>query len=57
MKTAKNLFFAVQIEKTDKNNLRKEWRRNLFYFFESHETSYGVLTTVIKMHRQLSYVM
>ena len=29
---AKNLFFAVQIEKTEKNNLQKEWRKKLFYF-------------------------
>ena len=32
MKNAKNLFFAVQIEKTEKNNLQKEWRKKLFYF-------------------------
>ena len=31
-KNAKNLFFAVQIEKTEKNNLQKEWRKKLFYF-------------------------
>ena len=46
MKNAKNLFFffAVQIEKTEKINLQKEWRKKLFYFlrlrenffFESH---------------------
>ena len=30
-KNAKNLFFAVQIEKTEKNNLQKEWRKKLFY--------------------------
>ena len=48
MKNAKNLFFADQIEKTEKNNLQKEWRKKLFYFFmikrkticESLETSY-----------------
>ena len=31
-KNAKKLFFAVQIEKTKKNNLQKEWRKKLFYF-------------------------
>ena len=31
-KNAKNLFFDVQIEKTEKNNLHKEWRKKLFYF-------------------------
>ena len=31
-KNTKNLFFAVQIEKTEKNNLQKEWRKKLFYF-------------------------
>ena len=31
-KNAKNLFFAVQIEKTEKNNLQKEWRKKHFYF-------------------------
>ena len=31
-KNAKNHFFAVQIEKTEKNNLQKEWRKKLFYF-------------------------
>ena len=31
-KNAKNLFFAVQIEETEKNNLQKEWRKKLFYF-------------------------
>ena len=33
MKNAKNLFFAVQIEKTEKNNLQKEWRKKLFILF------------------------
>ena len=33
-KNAKNLFFAVQIEKTEKNNLQKEWRKKLFYFLQ-----------------------
>ena len=32
MKNVKNLFFAVQIEKTEKNSLQKEWRKKLFYF-------------------------
>ena len=32
MKNAKNLLLAVQIEKTEKNNLQKEWRKNLFYY-------------------------
>ena len=27
MKNAKNLFFAFQIEKTEKRNLQKEWRK------------------------------
>ena len=31
-KNAKNLFFAFHIEKTEKNNLQKEWRKKLFYF-------------------------
>ena len=31
-KNAKNVFFAVQIEKTEKKNLQKEWRKKLFYF-------------------------
>ena len=31
MKNVK-LFFPVQIEKTEKNNLEKEWRKKLFYF-------------------------
>ena len=32
-KNAKNLFFAVQIGKTEKNNLHKEWRKKLFLLF------------------------
>ena len=32
MENAKNLFFAFQIEETEKNNLQKEWRKNNFYF-------------------------
>ena len=32
MKNAKNLFFTVQIEKTEKNDLLKEWRKKLYYF-------------------------
>ena len=61
MKNAKNLFFffAVQIEKTEKNNLQKGWRKKLFYFFtikrknkcKSLETSYSALTALIKIHR------
>ena len=37
MKNAKNLFFAVQIEKTDKNNLQKEWRKKLSFTFYDKE--------------------
>ena len=33
MKNAKNLFFAVQIEKTEKNNLQEEWRKILYLTF------------------------
>ena len=33
MKNAKNLFFAVQTEKTEKHNLQKEWRKKLFFTF------------------------
>ena len=65
MKNAKNLFFAVQTEKTEKHNLQKEWRKKLFLLFkikrkticESLETSNGTLTALIKIHRQLSHVM
>ena len=65
MKNAKNLFFAVQIEKTEKNNLQKEWRKKAFLLFtikretifESHEISYGALTALTKIHRQLSHLM
>lgn len=32
IKDGKNLFFAVQIEKTEKNDLQKEWRKKLYYF-------------------------
>ena len=32
MKNAKKNFFAFQIEKTEKSNLQKEWRKELFYF-------------------------
>ena len=31
-KNAKNLFLAVQIEKTEINILQKEWGKGLFYF-------------------------
>ena len=31
-KNGKNLFFAVQIEKTEINILPKKWDENLFYF-------------------------
>ena len=35
MKSAKNLFFAFQIEKTEKRNLQKEWRKKtLFTFYD-----------------------
>ena len=65
MKNVKNLFSAVQIEKTEKNNLQKEWRKKLSLLFtikrktifESHETSYGALTALIKIHSQLLHVM
>ena len=33
MKNAKNPFFAVQIGKTQKNNLQKEWRKKGFILF------------------------
>ena len=33
MKNAKNLFFVVQIKKTEKNSLQKEWRKKLFLLF------------------------
>ena len=43
MMNTRNLFFAVQIEKTEEYNLQKEWRKKLFLFsikrktiFESH---------------------
>ena len=32
MKNAKKNFFAVQIEKTEKNNLLKELSKKLFHF-------------------------
>ena len=32
MKNAKNLFFAVQIEKTEETHLQKEWKKKRFYF-------------------------
>ena len=31
-KNGKNLFFAVQIEKTEINILQKKWEKKLFYF-------------------------
>jgi len=31
-KNAKNLFLAVQIEKTEINILQKEWWKGFFYF-------------------------
>ena len=37
MKNAKNLFLAVQIEKTAKNYLQKEWRKKLFFNFYAIE--------------------
>ena len=65
LKNAKNLFFAVQIEKTEKNNFQKNGEKSFFTFYEKEkrticetlETSYGALTAVIKIHRQLSHVM
>ena len=65
MKNAKNHFFVVQIEKTAKNNLHKEWRKKPFLLFtiqrktifESLLASYGALTPLIKIHRQFSHVM
>ena len=39
MKNAKNLFFAVQIEKTDKNNLQKE-KSFLLLFTIKRKTSF-----------------
>lgn len=32
MKSAKNIFLAVRIEKTEKNISQKEWEIKLFYF-------------------------
>ena len=40
LKNAKNLFFAVQIEKTEKNNFQKEWRKKLFYFLRERKKNY-----------------
>ena len=37
LKNAKNLFFAVQIEKTEKNNLQREWRKMLFAFYDKEK--------------------
>ena len=36
MKTAKNLF-AFQIEKTEKNNLEKEWRKTFSTFYDKEK--------------------
>ena len=58
-KCEKSLFFAVQIEKTEINILQREWKPflgrrflNLIYL-----ASYGTLTLLIKIHRQLSCVI
>ena len=55
-------FFAVQIEKTDKNSLQKKLEKKAFLLFtikrkticESLQNSYGALTAVIKILCQLS---
>ena len=39
-KNAKNLFFAVQIENTEKNNLQKEWRKKLCYFYDKEKNCF-----------------
>ena len=42
MKNAKNHFFAVPIEKTEKINLQKEWKKKLFLLFAiKRKTIYG----------------
>ena len=41
MKYAKNLFFFPdQIEKTEKINLQKEWRKKMFLTFYDKEKNY-----------------
>jgi len=39
-KNAKNLFLAVQIEKTETNNLPKKWGRKAFLLFKLKHKSY-----------------
>ena len=36
-KMQKIFFFAVQIEKTEKNNLQKEWRKFFFTFYDKEK--------------------
>ena len=37
MKNAKNIFFAVQTDKIDNNNLQKEWKKKAFFTFYDKE--------------------
>ena len=37
MKMPKKIFFAFQIDKTEKNILQKEWRKELFYFYDKEK--------------------
>ena len=40
MKNAKNLFIVVQTEKTEKDNLQKEWTKKAFFTFYDKEKYY-----------------
>ena len=40
MKNAKNLVFAIQIEKTENNSLQKECRKKIFFTFYDKEENY-----------------
>ena len=40
MKNAKNLFLAVQIKKTEKNNLQKRMEKKAFFNFYDIEKNY-----------------
>lgn len=64
-KTRKICFCVVQIEKTEKNNLQKEWRKTFFFFYDKKKNYFlnlikplaVRLTSLIKIHRQLLHVM
>ena len=47
-KNVENLFLAVQIEKTEKNNLQKEWRKKLFTFYDKEKNYFWISWNLLR---------